>query len=76
LSLGLLGVSFFLRMMLAMAVGFEVLGDYQVLSRMGLLPLRDVVAMALWVAGFAGNTIVWRGERFALKNGILRKMGR
>jgi ceramide glucosyltransferase len=38
-----------------------------------LLPLRDVIAMALWAAGFAGNTIVWRGDRFVLERGRLRK---
>jgi hypothetical protein len=32
--------------------------------------------MALWVAGFAGDTIVWRGERFALKGGRLAKTER
>ena len=35
------------------------------------LPVRDLVAMGLWVAGFAGKTIVWRGERFVLKGGKL-----
>jgi ceramide glucosyltransferase len=38
-----------------------------------LLPLRDLIAMGVWVAGFAGNTIVWRGERFTLKGGKLEK---
>jgi hypothetical protein len=33
--------------------------------------LRDVVAMGLWAVGLTGNTIVWRGERFRLKNGKL-----
>jgi ceramide glucosyltransferase len=47
-----------------------------VLRSLWLLPLRDVVAMGVWVAGFAGNTIVWRGERFALRNGKLAKSGR
>jgi ceramide glucosyltransferase len=37
------------------------------------LPLRDLVAMGLWAAGFGGNTIVWRGERFAVKHGRLEK---
>ena len=74
LSLWLLGLSFCLRMALAMTVGAEVLGDRQVLPGLWLLPLRDVVAMGLWAAGFAGNTIVWRGERFALKDGKLEKI--
>jgi len=73
LSLGLLGLSFFLRLALAMMVGAEVLGDRQVLPSLWLLPLRDLVAMSVWVAGFAGNTIVWRGERFTLKGGKLLK---
>jgi ceramide glucosyltransferase len=75
LSLWLLGLSFFLRLALAMTVGAEVLSDRQVLPSLWLLPLRDLVAMGVWVAGFAGNTIVWRGERFLLKNGKLEKLG-
>ena len=76
LSLGLLAVSFLLRLALAITVGVQVLGDRQVIPSLGLLPLRDLVAMGIWVAGFAGNTIVWRGERFAVKNGKLHSVGR
>jgi ceramide glucosyltransferase len=72
-SFWLLGLSFFLRLALAMTVGAQVLADHQVLPSLWLLPLRDIVAMAVWVAGFAGNTIVWRGQRFTLKNGKLFK---
>jgi ceramide glucosyltransferase len=75
LSLWLLGLSCCLRLALAMTVGAEVLSDRQVLPNLWLLPLRDLVAMGVWVTGFAGNTIVWRGERFALKNGKLHKAG-
>jgi len=75
LSLWLLGLSFLLRMALALTTGAEVLGDRQVLPNLWLLPLRDLVAMGVWVAGFAGNTIVWRGERFLLKGGKLEPMG-
>ena len=71
LSLWLLGMSFCLRLALAMTVGAQVLGDRQVLPNLWLLPLRDLVAMGVWIAGFAGNTIVWRGERFLLKSGRL-----
>jgi len=73
LSLWLLAMSFFLRLTLAMTVGAAVLGDHQVLPSLWLLPLRDVEAMGVWAAGFAGNTIVWRGERFVLKDGKLEK---
>ena len=71
-SLWLLGLSFFLRLAQAMTVGAQVLGDHAVMPNLWLLPLRDAMAMGLWVAGFAGDTIVWRGERFTLKNGKLR----
>jgi ceramide glucosyltransferase len=73
LSLWILALSFFLRLSLAMTVGAEVLGDHQVLPGLWLLPLRDLVALGLWAAGFAGNTIVWRGERFVVKDGRLEK---
>ena len=73
LSLWLLALSFFLRISLAMTVGTEVLGDHQVLPGLWLLPLRDLIALGLWAGGFAGNTIVWRGERFAVQDGRLKK---
>jgi hypothetical protein len=31
--------------------------------------------MGVWVAGFASNEIVWRGERFVIKAGKLEKAG-
>ncbi|HEY3703908.1 MAG TPA: bacteriohopanetetrol glucosamine biosynthesis glycosyltransferase HpnI [Terracidiphilus sp.] len=75
-SIWLLAMSFFLRLAMAMAVAANVLGDHDVLPNLWLLPLRDVVAMGTWVAGFAGNTIVWRGERFEVKDGKLNVAGR
>lgn len=71
MSLWLLAMSFFLRLTLAMTVGARILADHDVLPNLWLLPVRDLIAMGLWVAGFAGNTIVWRGERFTVKGGKL-----
>jgi len=71
LSLWLLVLSFFLRLSLAMMVGAEVLGDHQVLPSLWLLPVRDLIATALWIGGFASNTVVWRGERFEVRRGKL-----
>jgi len=70
-SLWLLVLSFFLRLAVAMTVGAQVLGDHQVLPGLWLLPFRDGVALVLWAFGFAGNTIVWRGQHFTLKQGKL-----
>ena len=72
-SVWLLGLSFFLRLAVAMTVGAQVLADHQVLPTLWLVPLRDMVALFLWAFGFAGNTIVWRGQRFRLKQGKLEK---
>lgn len=71
LSLWILAMSFFLRLTLAMTVGSRVLADHHVLPNLWLLPLRDVISLGLWVAGFASNVIVWRGERFHVKRGKL-----
>jgi ceramide glucosyltransferase len=75
LSLWLLALNFFLRLSLAMTVGAPVLADHQVLPNLWLLPLRDLVAIVIWAFGFAGNTIVWRGQRFELRNGKLQRIG-
>jgi ceramide glucosyltransferase len=75
-SLWLLALSFFVRLSLAMTVGAEVLGDHQVLPLLFLLPVRDVIALALWLWGFASNSIVWRGERFEVRQGKLHHSSR
>jgi ceramide glucosyltransferase len=38
-----------------------------------MLPLRDLIGFGLWITGFAGDSVVWRGERFHLKNGKLTR---
>jgi ceramide glucosyltransferase len=70
-SFWLLAMSFFLRLSLAMMIGAEVLADRQVLPSLWLLPVRDFIATGLWIAGFAGHTILWRGERFEVRRGKL-----
>jgi ceramide glucosyltransferase len=60
-----------LRFALAIVTGHSVARDRRVLSGLWLVPLRDVLALVVWFAGYAGHTVVWRGQRFLLKNGGL-----
>jgi ceramide glucosyltransferase len=61
------------RVSVALVVGVGVLRDGQVLRDLWLLPLRDMLALGFWAWSFAGDTVVWRGERFHLHDGRLRK---
>jgi len=66
-----LGAVALLRGAVALAVGKAVLQDRNLLKHLWLLPLRDLVAVAVWAASFAGHTVTWRGDRFELKDGRL-----
>ena len=48
--------------------------DHGILHRLWLLPLRDLQAVLVWAASFAGRSIVWRGDRFILEHGRLRRI--
>ena len=52
-------------------VGIRAVAAYAVASRVlrarinwALLPAEDLLAFCFWIAGFFGNTIVWRGRRY------------
>ena len=66
-----LGATVLLGFATAIAVGRSVLQDSQLLKNLWLLPVRDLIAVAVWVASFAGHTVTWRGDRFKLKDGKL-----
>ncbi|WP_353072873.1 bacteriohopanetetrol glucosamine biosynthesis glycosyltransferase HpnI [Tunturiibacter gelidiferens] len=68
-SFSLLSVVLLARVAVALSVGVGVLGDEQVLRDLWLLPLRDFFGLGFWAWSFAGDTVVWRGELFALRDG-------
>jgi ceramide glucosyltransferase len=68
-SFTLLSLVVLARVAVALAVGVGLLGDAQVLRDIWLLPLRDFFGLGFWAWSFASDTIVWRGERFHLRNG-------
>ena len=69
-----LAASVFARFISAIYVARGVLDDDQVGRDLWLVPLRDFVALAIWVASFMGNMVEWRGLRFRLRKGKLEKV--
>jgi ceramide glucosyltransferase len=63
-----------MRVAVAIVVGNSVLQDRQLLRGLVLIPVRDTFALSVWIASFAGHEIIWRGNRFRLRNGKLVKM--
>jgi ceramide glucosyltransferase len=51
-----------------------ILNDRRTLKDLWLIPARDAVGVSVWFASFGGDTIVWRGEKFHLKNGRLKRV--
>ena len=70
-SFSLLSLVLLARVSVAMTVGVGILRDEQVLRDIWLLPLRDFFGLFFWAWSFAADTVVWRGERFSLRNGRL-----
>ena len=55
-------------------VGWVILRDDQVLRYAWLIPLRDLIAVGVWIASLGGHMVIWRGERFEVKDGRLTRM--
>lgn len=70
---GLLAVTACMRLLVAYMVGSKVLGDRPKFRALLLIPVRDLIALGIWLASFTGHTIVWRGDQFILKDGKLAR---
>ncbi len=70
----LLAAALMIRIAATLAVGQGVLSDRRSLQYLALIPLRDLLAAAVWALGFRGHTVKWRGETFSLKNGKLARI--
>jgi ceramide glucosyltransferase len=72
-SFSLLSIVLLARVAVALTAGVGVLRDTQVLRDIWLIPLRDFFGLGFWAWSFAGDTIIWRGELFHLRNGRLTR---
>ena len=73
-SFALLSLVVLTRVAVALSIGVGILHDGQVLRDLWLLPLRDFMGLAVWAWSFAGDTVVWRGVRFRLKDGRMEEV--
>jgi ceramide glucosyltransferase len=70
----LLAIATLLRIDVAVIVGWLALRDQWALTLLPLLPVRDSVAFLLWMISLTGDTVVWRGSSFRLKEGKLNRL--
>jgi ceramide glucosyltransferase len=54
------------RALAAWATGGWVLHDRALRSAWWMIPIQDLAGFALWIAGFFGNTVSWRGRRYVV----------
>ena len=72
---GLLAGALAARLAMAVVTARLALHDRAFMRWLWLLPLRDFLAVLVWLGGVAGHRIVWRGEVFHLQNGKLTPRG-
>ena len=56
-----------LRAAAGVATAGYVLRDRLTARLFFLVPLQDLLSFAMWLAGFFGNTILWRGRKYYLR---------
>jgi ceramide glucosyltransferase len=58
-----------LRHVMAWTVGVRGVGDDVLRRKLWLVPLRDALYSAVWLASFASNRITWGSEEFTMEKG-------
>ncbi len=72
----LAGLCWLARSIAACAAGI-VLNHKPAIAFCWLAPLWDLWAFTVWVAGWVGNTVEWRGTRYALsRDGLMTRLDR
>ena len=69
-----LAFALLLRFAVALIVGKSILQDRQILKYAWLIPLRDLMAVTIWIVSLGGHTVTWRGDRFLLRSGRLTRI--
>jgi ceramide glucosyltransferase len=61
---------YFNRVVQALAIGWNVIGDRRALTGALLYPLRDLLGFVVWLSSYlGGDTFLWRGELYRFTPG-------
>jgi len=63
-----------LRVGLAYAAGVWGLRDYKIAAKLWLVPVRDAISAAVWLAGFFTNRVRWRGLEYRVRDRLLEPL--
>jgi len=74
IGVGFLGAYLLLRSLMTWTVGVWGVQDEVLRRKLWLVPLRDVIHVAVWLAGFASNRVKWGGAEFAIEGGKMREV--
>jgi ceramide glucosyltransferase len=55
-------------------VGVWGVGDEVLRRKLWLVPVRDAIHFAVWLAGFASNRVTWGGVEYAIEGGKMREV--
>jgi ceramide glucosyltransferase len=70
---GFFGAYLVLRLLMAWVVGVWGVGDDVLRRKLWLVPVRDAIHFAVWLAGFASNRVKWGGVEYAIEGGRMRE---
>ena len=71
---GYLGAYAVLRLAMAWVAGVWGLKDETLARKWWLVPLRDAIHFAVWLAGFTSNRVKWGDSEFVIKNGRMEEV--
>ena len=71
---GFFGAYLLFRLLMAWVVGVWGVGDEALRKKLLLVPVRDAIHFAVWLAGFASNRVKWGGVEYAIESGKMREV--
>lgn len=64
----LFAIALLARLLAVFGIGVFGLKDYALVRWFWLVPLRDLIAFAVWIISFTGDEVEWRGMNFRVRS--------